>query len=187
LLYNGYRVRGQWWRKAAWEALRPQLADWLVSLLENLRHLIEGADQLLLKVTAQIESQAAPQPKGVGLLTSQTLQREVFDWHRFDNRRQVASLTGLCPSVRASGLKSLHGAITKHGNPRLRRALIELAWRMTRFQPLYRPIVRWGPMLAQKQNRGGRKKAIVAVARQLAIDLWRLHTGRCCAADLHLV
>ena len=52
-------------------------------------------------------------------LTTQILQNEVGDWNRFDNRRQVASLTGLCPGVRSSGLKHQTGPITKHGNPRL--------------------------------------------------------------------
>jgi|SRR5580700_455327 transposase len=186
LLYHGYRVLGRWWKTATWQGLQERLPSWLIELLENLRQLLLCADELLQKMTLTIESQAQPQPKGIGLLTSQTLQREVLDWHRFRNRRQVASLTGLCPSVHASGLHSLSGSITKHGNPRLRRALVELAWRVVRFQPRYGPVVRWRPVLAQPYA-GARKKAIVAIARKLAIDLWRLHTGRCSLQDLQLV
>jgi len=187
LLYHGYRVRGQWWQPCMWESIKKALPEWLVSLLENLRQLIECADKLLGQATVAIEAQAKAQPKGVGLLTSQTIEREVLDWSRFKNRRQVASLTGLCPGVRASGQSSISGPITKHGNPRLRRALIEMAWRVTRFQSQYGPVVRWRPVLAQKQNRAARKKAIVAIGRRLAIDLWRIHTKRCSAADLKLV
>jgi transposase len=71
--------------------------------------------------------------------------------------------------------------VTKHGNPRLRAALVELAWRLVRFQPNYKPIVKWRQILAKGALATGaaRKKAIVAVARQLAVDLWRVRTGRC--------
>jgi transposase len=186
LLTQGHRLQGQWWRETFWEKFQERLPLWQRQILENLRQLILAADRLLEKATAQIEAQAPPAPKGFGALTTQVLRTEVLDWGRFQNRRQVASLTGLCPGVRASGQKSLSGSITKHGNPRLRRALIELAWRVTRFQPRYQPVVRWRPILSQRQNRGARKKAIVAIGRRLAIDLWRIHTGRSTAAQLLL-
>jgi len=187
LLYQGYRISGQWWKETAWQKLKVKLQEWLVKILESLRVLILCADGLLQKASTTIEGQARPQPKGFGKLTSEVLRREVLDWRRFKNRRQVASLTGLCPGVRASGQKSISGSITKHGNPRLRRALVELAWRVVRFQPHYKPAVKWKPVLAQKQNRGARKKAIVAIGRQLAIDLWRMETQRCSAKDLQLI
>jgi len=187
LLYHGCRVRGQWWQEGAWAKIKVGQPAWRVELLENLRRLILCADELLQKMTAQIEAAAPAQPKGIGALTSQVLRREVLDWNRFKNRRQVASLTGLCPGVRASGNKSISGSITKHGNPRRRRALIVLAWRIVRFQPDYGPVRRWAPVLARKENRGGRKKAIVAIGRRLAIDLWRIETKRATAASLQLV
>jgi len=187
LLYTGRRVRGPWWKPRIWEPLQRLVPTWVKEILESLRELILVADQQLEKLTGQIEEQAGPQPKGFGALTSEILRREVLDWDRFKNRRQVASLTGMCPGVRASGNKSISGSITKHGNPRLRHALVELAWRVVRFQPQYGPVVRWRPVLQQKQNRAGRKKAIVAIGRRLAIDLWRIHTGRSTAESLHLI
>jgi transposase len=186
LLYQGYRIRGQWWKEAAWQGLKKELPSWLGEVLANLRVLILSADRLLEEVSDKMERQARPQPKGFGLLTSEVLRREVLDWHRFSNRRQVASLTGMCPGVRASGLKSVSGSITKHGNPRLRRALVELAWRVVRYQPRYGPVLRWKAVLQERQNRGGRKKAIIAIGRRLAIDLWRVETGRSTARDLQL-
>jgi len=186
LLYQGRRVQGQWWKDRAWAALKRGLADWLASILENLRELILAADRLLQAVSQQIESQAPAQPKGFGQLTSEMVRREVLDWNRFKNRRQVASLTGMCPGVRASGNRSQSGSITKHGNPRLRRALVELAWRVVRYQPDYKPVVKWRAVLRRKSAGGARKKAIVAIGRRLAIDLWRLQTGRCTAKDLKL-
>jgi transposase len=187
LLYNGRRVKGAWWKERSWEQLSRSLPPWLKQLLENLRALIVQADGLLEQVSREMESQAAEQPKGFGLLTAEVLRREVLDWNRFQNRRQVASLTGMCPGVRASGQHRLSGSITKHGNPRLRWALVELAWRVVRYQPGYGPVRRWREVLARRQQGGARKKAIVAIGRRLAIDLWRLQTGRCTAAQLNLV
>jgi len=82
----------------------------------------------------------------------------------------------------------LQSCITKHGNPRLRAALVELAWRMVRFQPNYRAVRKWSERLGRGQLTTGaaRKKAIVALARQLVIDLWRIRTGRCNAQALGL-
>ena len=53
--------------------------------------------------------------------------------------------------------------MTKHGNPRLRAALVELAWRLVRFQPYYKPVRKWRQILAKSALATGaaRKKAIV--------------------------
>jgi transposase len=83
----------------------------------------------------------------------------------------------------------IQSCVTKHGNPRLRAALVELAWRLVRFQPNYKPIVKWQQNLPKGSLATGaaRKKAIVAVARQLALDLWRIKTGRLRAEELGLI
>jgi len=71
---------------------------------------------------------------------------------------------------------------------RLRSALVECAWRLVRFQPGYPPVQKRLPILAKGARATGaaRKKAIVAVARQLAVDLWRWQTGQCSATQLGL-
>jgi len=186
LLYHGRRVRGQWWQPFAWEVLQQELEPWQCRILENFRAQILLADQQLAQVEKQVVAEAVSPAKGFGALTCQLLEREVLDWKRFANRRQVASLTGMCPSVHASGGHSRQGSITKHGNPRIRRLLVELAWRVIRFQPNYPPVQKWRPQLDNKRARGGRKKAAVAIGRHLAIDLWRMETGRSTAAQLHL-
>jgi len=89
--------------------------------------------------------------------------------------------------VHSTGNRSRSGPITKHGNRRIRTALIELAWRSVRFQPDYGPMKRWRPILLNSRATGAqKKKAIVAVGRRLAIDLWRINTGRSTAAKLGL-
>ena len=143
-------------------------------------------------LTSELEASAPfSLPRGVGKLTSVVLTREICDWHRFNNRRAISSYTGLCPGERTTGSKRIPGSVTKRGNPRVRAALVECAWRMVRFQPQYPPVQKRLGVLAP-QPRGSRpigavrKKAIVAVARRLAVDLWRLHTGRRTAEQLGL-
>ncbi len=69
--------------------------------------------------------------------------------------------------------------MTKHGNPVMRWVLLELAWRMVRYQPGCYAVRKWRKELAASRgNRSRRKKIIVAIARQLAIDLWRVATGQ---------
>jgi transposase len=94
----------------------------------------------------------------------------------------------LGPGEYSSGAKRVPGAVTKHGNPRLRAALVELAWRLVRFQPHYPAVRKRLAILARgaQATGGARKKAIVAVARQLAVDLWRWQSGQCSAEKLGL-
>jgi transposase len=151
-------------------------------LLGNSQPIVLGLQEKIAALTLQLQSAAAPnQPRGLGKMTSVVIDREIGDWHRFNNRRQIASYTGLCPGEYSSGNTRLQSCVTKHGNPRLRAALVELAWRLVRFQPNYKPVVKWRQILTRGALATGaaRKKAIVAVARQLAVDLWRVRTGRC--------
>jgi transposase len=151
-------------------------------LLGNSRPLLLALQEKIGALTLQLQVAAASkQPRGLGAMTSVIIDREIGDWRRFNNRRQIASYTGLCPGEYSSGNTRLQSCVTKHGNPRLRAALVELAWRLVRFQPNYKPILKWKRLLGKGALATGaaRKKAIVAVARQLAVDLWRVRTGRC--------
>ena len=66
--------------------------------------------------------------------------------------------------------------------------MVELAWRVSRLQPSYRGVLQWGALLHnRKVSAAARKKAIVALARRLAVDLWRMATGRVQAAELGLL
>lgn len=187
LLFNGVRIKGRWWKPRQWQELQLQAPAAVLELLVVIRDLLLAVQAQLEAATTRLEKAATLQPRGVGALTSQVLEREILNWNRFKNRRQVASLTGMCPGIRASGNTQRSGPITKHGNRRLRTALIELAWRCLRFQPDYKPVKRWWPVLASRQaSAASKKKAIVAVGRRLAIDLWRLNTGRTTAEKLGL-
>jgi transposase len=186
---QGCEISGRWWRPNAWGPLGARLPAALKALLEPLREVLCKLEELIVRLTAQIEKQAATamqRPKGLGALTEQIIGNEVVDWSRFSNRRQVGSYTGLCPSEHSSGGSRRLGSINKHGNPRLRHALVEAVWRLIRMQPGW---IRWQKFMARLSGAGehkkpGRKKMAVALARELAIDLWRLNTGRCTLAQL---
>jgi transposase len=176
-----------WWKPRSFAAL--QVPNWLKELLSNSQPILMALQEKIHALTAQLQSAAGPgQPRGLGAMSSVVIDREIGNWHRFHNRRQVGSYTGLCPGEHSSGNTRLQSCVTKHGNPRLRAALVELAWRLVRFQPNYRPIVKWNEILRRGALATGaaRKKAIVAVARQLAVDLWRIRTGRVSAETLGL-
>lgn len=187
LLYFGYRLRGPWWRPRQWERLQVEVRPEVYALLVPLRELLLTAQTKVDALKDELEQAASPQADGVGGMTSQILAREILDWDRFDNRRQVASITGLCPRVWSTGNRIKRGRISKHGNQRLRTVLIELAWRVVRFQPEYRGLKKWGPvLLSASTGNGAKQKAITALARLLAVDLWRLHTQRTTAEKLGL-
>lgn len=187
-LYYGYRLGAtHWWKGSHWKSLEKTLPEHLLQRLRSLRTLIEGAEGQLAQFTQQIEQAVrGPLPKGLGKMTSEILEREVADWKRFENRRQVGSYTGLCPREDSSGPRRFQGHVNKHGNRRLRPALVECAWRLHRYQPNYRAVKKWrAAMLLAGPSR--RKQIIVATARQFAVDWWRIRTGRVDAQSLGLI
>ena len=175
----GVEPVSNWWKARTFAQL--QVPYWMKELLSNTQPILLALQEKIRALTAQLQAAAnSKQPRGLGLLSSVVIDREIGSWDRFKNRRQVGSYTGLCPGEYSSGDTRVQSCVTKHGNPRLRAALVETAWRLVRFQPTYRPVIKWRKILAKGALATGaaRKKAVVAVARQLAIDLWRFRTGR---------
>jgi transposase len=188
MVNHGMEPIQQWWKGRAFARLR--VPTWMQELLATSQPILLALEQKIKTLTLQLQNAAEPNPpRGFGALTSVVIDREIGNWQRFSNRRQIGSYTGLCPGEHSSGNTRLQSCVTKHGNPRLRAALVELAWRLVRFQPNYKPIVKWRATLAKGALATGaaRKKAIVAVARQLAVDLWRIRTGRLQAQELGLI
>jgi transposase len=148
MVNHGIEPVQQWWKRRAFARL--QVPPWMRTMLATTQPILLGLQDKIAALTVQLQSAAQPnQPRGLGLMTSVIIDREILDWHRFANRRQVGSYTGLCPSEYSSGNTRLQSCVTKHGNPRLRAALVELAWRLVRFQPNYRPIRKWRSTLAK--------------------------------------
>lgn len=184
MLTQGVRAPESWWQPKVWEKFRAELSEWLRAQVEVWQAAAVRLDEEVTRWTGKVIAQGQAQrgPKGVGELTQALLAGEILDWHRFENRRQVASYTGLCPSEHSSGESPRQGSITKHGNPRIRHLLIEAVWRLLQWQPEYPPVKK----LRAATGKRTRKRLAVAAARRLAIDLWRINTGQCTAEKLHL-
>ena len=180
LLTQGQREKRGWWEERRWAKLKRKLPAWLVERLECFRRVLATLTAERDAATTALE-QAAPalRPKGLGGLSYEVVEREIGDWQRFGNRRQVGSYTGLCGGVSASGKSTHLLPITKHGNVRLRTALVELAWRLVVWQRDCALVKKWRHVFDNpKATKVAKKKAIVALARQMAVDLWRWRTGR---------
>ena len=106
--------------------------------------------------------------RGVGLITAMTFLLEIFDFRRFANDSKFSAYLGLTPGQNSSGEHVRLGHITREGNTAVRSALIKSAWTVIRHDPHLRD------KYDRIKNRGTNgKKAIVAVARSLAIRLRR--------------
>jgi transposase len=184
MLSQGIQAPPQWWQPKHWPAFRPELPEWLRASVQCWQEQAQRLDEEVDRWTAQVEKLLVEPlvPKGVGPLTASLLAVEILDWGRFRNRRQVASYTGLCPSEHSSGRRRRQGAVSKHGNPRVRHHLVEASWRLLKWQRDYPPLKKLRAAVGQR----ARKRAVVAVARRLAIDLWRINTGQCSAEKLGL-
>ncbi len=112
--------------------------------------------------------------KGIGPEFASLLWLEAL-FRRFANRRQVGAYGGLAPSPWQSGSIERDQGISKSGNHRLRRTMIELAWSWLRHQP-NSALSRWFRARVGAAKGRIRRIAIVALARKLLVALWRYVT-----------
>ncbi len=106
---------------------------------------------------------------GVGNVIAMQFATEIFDPKRFKDKTQIAKFIGLAPTVHQSGQTLRDGPISKTGRPQLRSNLVQGAWAWIRTdknaRDIYYRLVR---------NTGQKNKAITAMARKLAIHLWKM-------------
>lgn len=156
------------------EPLRERLErEWqrLALVHQQLAALEKQLRQLPNPLQQRIEQLA--RLKGVGWVGAMRLVIELF-WRNFHNRRQVGSCVGLVAQPYDSGASRVDQGISKQGNRKVRSLLIEMAWMWLRYQP-DSAIAQWFARrtAANAANKRGKRIAIVAVARRLAIALWR--------------
>jgi transposase len=114
--------------------------------------------------------------RAIGPEFATVLAGEVF-YRSFNNRRQVASYVGLPPSPFSSGATAREQGISKAGNPKARKTMIELAWLWLRYQPDSALSIWFRQRVGNTKGRI-KRIMIVAMARKLAVALWRyLETG----------
>jgi transposase len=108
---------------------------------------------------------------GVGIETADMLVHEVLS-RNLQDRRAVARYAGLTGAPDESGRRRREKGLAKAGNARVRRGMIQLAWRFLRFQP-DSALARWYRARTTDARGTTRKVMIVALARKLLIALWR--------------
>ena len=111
---------------------------------------------------------------GIGIETADMLVREILS-RKLRDRRALARYAGLTGSPDESGLKSREKGLAKAGNARVRRGLIQLAWRFLMFQK-DSALARWYRTRTEGPSGARKTTMIVALARKLLIALWRLVT-----------
>ena len=173
-----------WAGPRKWKALAPQCSAFVREQLSPVVEQIRASKAQLDRLSQQIEALVGQEkiPTGLGALTVSLLEGEVCDWRRFSHRKAVGSYTGCCPSEHSSGGVQRFGPIDRHGNKHVRVLLVEAVWRLLRWQPNWHARQKYLSKL--KHGASLKKKMAVALARQLAIDIWRWRTGRATAAEL---
>jgi len=175
--YVGGRLWQRWWTGHARElppGMRAEIereSERLSLVRAQIRTLEAEQGQA---VAAEIEPQVAglARLRGIGTGSGWVLVKELFGWRRFRNRREVAGCLGLAPTPYDSGESQTEQGISKAGNRRVRTLMVELAWSWLRHQPESQ-LSRW---FSERFAGGGkrlRRIGIVALARRLAIALWR--------------
>ena len=122
------------------------------------------------------ETELLTQVPSVGVLTALTFVLTIEDPYRFQKSRHVASFIGLRPRQYDSGDRKLQMRITKAGDPLCRKYLVQCAQHMLGYRGKDCDLRRWGLQMAERGGKIAKKRAVVAVARKLAILLHRLWT-----------
>ena len=174
---RGCNVRNMNPEKA--ESLSPELQVALEPLLHSIESLSERIVEYNDRIGALAEQrypqvELLKQIKGVGTLIALTFLLTLEDPHRFRKSRDVGCYLGLQPGRRNSGQSQPQMHISKEGDPYLRTLLVQGAQHILGPFGIDCDLRRWGLKLAERGGKSGKKRAIVATARKLAVLLHHL-------------
>jgi len=157
------------------EALNPLLAE-----IESLNERIAEYDGRIEQIAKEIYPQVAvlKQVKGVGPLIALTFVLTLDDPHRFRRSRDVGCFVGLRPGRRNSGRSEPQLHISKEGDRYLRTLLVQGAHYILGPFGQDSDLRRWGLKLSERGGRNAKKRAVVAVARKLAVLLHKLWVSK---------
>ena len=157
------------------EALDPLLAE-----IESLNERIAEYDRRIEKVAKEVYPEAAllRQVKGVGPLIALTYVLTLDDPHRFRRSRDAGCFLGLRPGRRNSGMSEPQMHISKEGDRYLRTLLVQGAHYILGPFGQDSDLRRWGLKLAERGGKNAKKRAVVAVARKLAVLLHKLWVSK---------
>src|ERR1700680_3329705 len=156
------------------EVLEPLLQE-----VESLNERIKQYDARMEKIARESYPQVEllKQVKGVGTLIGLTYILTLDDPHRFPKSREVGCFLGLRPGRRDSGESQPQMHISKEGDPYLRTMLVQGAHYILGPFGEDSDLRRWGLKLAARGGKNAKKRAVIAVARKLAVLLHRLWVG----------
>jgi transposase len=175
--YVGGRLWQRWWTDHAQE-LAPRVRAEIereserLLLVKKQMDTIEAAQREAVAAGSEAQVARLAQLRGIGVGSGWVLAKELFGWRCFRNRREVAGCLGLTPSPYASGESETEQGISKAGNRCARTLLVELAWSWLRYQP-QSELSQWFNRRFAGGGKRMRRIGIVALARRLAIALWR--------------
>ena len=166
--WNQEPIPAQMKQRIVGEYHRLQLAEAQIREAEKKQaQQVQAAQDAVIKKVQMLQ-----QLIGIGMGSSWIFVMELFGWRQFQNRRELAGAVGLTPTPYNSGDSVREQGISRAGNRRVRKLLIEIAWCWLRLQPNSK-LSQW---YKQRFAGGGarmRRIGIVAMARRLVIDLWR--------------
>lgn len=157
------------------QKLRPRVQ----SMIKSLLNILDALDKELKIMTKEIEAVAAEDEDvkllqtvdGVGPITALAFKAEIDDPKRFENSKDTAAYIGLTPSQYSSGEVHRQGGISKKGSKRTRYLLVEAASALLTRCKAWSKLKAWGMKLQKKK---GNRKAVVAIARKLAVVMHRM-------------
>jgi len=147
----------------------------LVEQIKGITATIQEYDQRIRVLASEQypESRLLRQVPGVGALTALAFMMTLGDKNRFERSRHVGAYLGLTPKQHQSGQSDPELGVSKEGNKYLRKLLIQCAHSILNRAP-DSDLKRWGCALMERGGKRGRKRAVTAVARKLAVLLHRL-------------
>jgi transposase len=154
------RAHREWLQSRRFEHAADQ------AILDDHLLALEQLESRLGALDAELEALAKAAPyaepvgwlrcfRGIDTLTALSLVAEIHDWRRFGSPRELMAYVGMVPSERSSGGKERRGGITRAGNVRVRRLLVEAAWHYR-----HRPAVR----RRLHERRRGQPPRVIAIA-----------------------
>jgi transposase len=169
---------GKKFRSVVEEAIRDlplivqRVVGGLLNIFDTLDREIGLMDEVIEEIASQDEDvQLLQTIDGVGPITALAFKAEIDDPQRFANSKNVAAYIGLTPSQYSSGEVKRQGGISKKGSKRTRYLLVEAANALLTRCKAWSKLKAWGLKIQKKK---GNRKAIVAVARKLAVIMHRM-------------
>ena len=165
--------------RAKLAGLPPWLQDSLLPLIDTIEQLtqrIADADKEIEQIAQQRypETKLLTQVYGVGTLIALTYVLTVDDPARFQRSRDAGCYVGLQPKRRSSGESQPQLGITREGDRYLRSLLVQAAHCLVNRRAPDSDLKRWAHKLSGRGGKNARKRAVVAVARKLAVLLHHL-------------